>query len=215
MPDRELPKNGDGAGPDGASRGASPGSPHGAASRSHARAASSGSGRALRNHARDAIRIATGAALVTLIAVAAHPTVSDPTEGALLRIAIRTTAGTVSDCRKLTQQELDALPMHMRRPEVCETRAVPYRLEVSVGGTPMLDRTYKAAGIHGDRPLTVDEEIGLAAGKHDVTVRFTPDPDVHAAKPPPSFAYTGAVELTDGRIRVATLNAAGTGFEIR
>lgn len=165
--------------------------------------------------AKTLLRVAAGAALLLVLAVAAHPTVSDPTEGALLRIAIRTTAGTVSDCRTLTQQELDALPMHMRRPEVCETRAVPYRLEVSVDDAVVLDRTYTAAGIHGDRPLTVDEEIGVRAGSHTVAVRFAPSADAHAATPPPSFAYEGTADFPDGRIRVATLDAAGTGFEIR
>ncbi len=169
----------------------------------------------MRDLATNVLRVAVAAAVVTAVAVAAHPTVTDPTEGALLRIAIRTMAGTVSDCRKLTPQELEALPMHMRRPEVCETRAVPYRLEVAIAGRPVLDRTYTAAGIHGDRPLTVDEEIGLSAGPHDVAVRFAPSADAHAATAPPSFSYDGTIEFPDGRIRVATLNAAGTGFEIR
>ena len=165
-----------------------------------------------------ASRLAAGAALLTLLLVVTHVTASDPTEGSILRIALRTTAGTMQDCHKLTQQELDALPMHMRRPEVCETRAVPYRLEVRAGERALLDRTFTAAGIHGDRPLTVDQELAVAPGTHDVTIRFTPalaeqhDGDKTA---PPAFAFEGPIEFTDGRIRIATLNPAGTAFEIR
>ena len=40
-----------------------------------------------------------------------------------------------------------------------------------VGDQPLLDRTYTASGIHGDRPLTVDEELALSAGTHDVAIR--------------------------------------------
>ena len=163
--------------------------------------------------------------MLTLLLVVTHVTASDPTEGSVLRIALRTTAGTRQDCRKLSPVELEALPMHMRRPEVCESRAVPYRLEVRVDNQSLLDRTYTAAGIHGDRPLTVDQELPLPVGTHDVNIRFTPaladDPDGDAGKDgettisPPTFAFDGPIEFTEGRIRVASLSAKGAGFEIR
>lgn len=167
---------------------------------------------------RNVLRLGAGAALLTALLVVAHTTTSDPTEGAVLHVALRTTAGTIQDCRRLTQEEFDALPVHMRRPEVCETRAVPYRLEVRIGGKPMLDRTFTAAGIHGDRPLVVDEQLMLAAGSHHVAIRFAPVIEAGAApseNAPPSFAFDRPVDLIDGRIRVATLDATSTRFEIR
>ena len=168
---------------------------------------------------RNAIRLTSGAALLTLFLVATHVTASDPREGAVLRIALRTTAGTMQDCRKLSPAELEALPMHMRRPEVCESRALPYRLEVRVGGRPLLDRTYTASGIRGDRPLTVDEELALSAGTHDVAIRFAPalEPDGadKSTKSPPAFTFDAPVDFTEGRIRVATLDALGAALEIR
>lgn len=167
---------------------------------------------------RSALRLGAGAVLLTALLVVAHTTTSDPTDGAVLRVALRTTAGTIQDCRRLTQEEFDALPVHMRRPEVCETRAVPYRLEVRIGGRPMLDLTFTASGIHGDRPLVVDEELMLAGGSHDVAIRFAPVLEAGAAandKTPPTFAFDGPVDLVDGRIRVATLDVTSTRFEIR
>lgn len=168
---------------------------------------------------RTALRLASGAVLLTLLLVVTHVTASDPTEGSVLRIALRTTAGTMQDCHKLTEQELEALPMHMRRHEVCEARAVPYRLEVRVGDRVLLDRTFTAAGIHGDRPLTVDEELPMTPGSQKLAITFTPMPGEERhdgdRKAPPAFVFDGAVEFTDGRIRVATLNAGGTAFEIR
>lgn len=165
-----------------------------------------------------ALRLASGAALLTLLLVVTHGTASDPTEGAVLRIALRTTAGTIEDCRKLSQQEIDALPMHMRRTEVCEARALPYRLEVRIGDRQLLDRGYTASGIRGDRPLTVDEELVLPPGRHDVAIRFAPAPgesDEDAKRSPAAFTFEGPVEFTEGRIRVATLDATGASVEIR
>lgn len=176
---------------------------------------------------RGALRVVAGAALMSALLTAAHGTASDPTDGALLRIALRTTAGTAHDCRRPSQKELDALPVHMRRPEVCETRAVPYRLLVRVDDRLLLDRSYTASGIHGDRPLVVGEELALRAGSHDLDIRFAPigdGADSESARlsgapaattaPSPAFVFAGREEFAEGRIRVAALNAAGTAFEL-
>jgi hypothetical protein len=175
---------------------------------------------------RPALQLATGAALLILLLVVTHVTGSDPAEGAALRIAIRTTAGTMEDCHKLSAEELEKLPMHMRRPEVCESRAVPYRLQVHVGDRSLVDRTYTAAGIRGDRPLTVDEEFTVPAGSRDVTIRFTPalatgtvqsGRSDGGANPQasPAFVFDDAVEFLEGRVRVATLDTKAATFEIR
>ena len=81
------------------------------------------------------IRLASGGALLALVVIVTHVNVSDPAVGAILGVAVRTMAGTVQECRALSEEELAALPQHMRRKEVCETHAVPYRLEVRVEAT--------------------------------------------------------------------------------
>lgn len=160
-----------------------------------------------------AVRIATGTGLMALVLLGAHVRVSDPQQGALLRVALRTTAGTGQVCRKVGEAELAATPVHMRRAEICETHAVPYRLDVRSGTTVLLDRTYEASGLRGDRPLTVNEDLAMPAGLHDVTIRFAPVATLEP--PPPAFEFAGPVEFTEGRIRVATTDAAGTRLEIR
>lgn len=183
----------------------------------------------MRELATTLLRLAAAAVLLTFLLQVTHTTASDPTEGSILRIAVRTTAGTTQDCRRLSPAELEALPMHMRRPEVCETRALPYRLHVRIDGRTMLEGTYTAAGIRGDRPLTVDEEFAVPAGEHEVAVSFLPEstesPDaseptvapgeVQAPEPAPSFLFEGPVNFPEGRIRVATVTPTSESFEIR
>lgn len=160
-----------------------------------------------------AVRAASGGIVLGALLLALHVEISDPTEGAVLRIALRTTAGTAQVCRRIAEEEMEKLPVHMRRTEICETHAVPYRLEVRAGDTTLLDRTYEASGLRGDRPLTVNENLGLAAGRHDVSIRFTPVvADGLAAR---DFLYAGSIEFPDGRIRVASVNEATGTFEIR
>lgn len=173
------------------------------------------------------LRLGAGAVVLTAMLFAAHVTGSDPATGAILRIAVRTTAGTMQVCRTLGQAELEALPVHMRRPKVCESHAVPYRLEILCDDRVLADRTFVAAGIHGDRPLAVNEEFALVAGDHAVSIRLTPaehSPETlgtdstekdSKAITSPSFQFADVVSFAEGRIRVATLNADTGGFEIR
>ena len=160
-------------------------------------------------------RFASGGLLLAMLVVVTHVNVSDPTEGAVLGIAVRTMAGTVQDCRTLSEEELAALPQHMRRSQVCETHAVPYRLEVYVDGEPRLDRIYRAAGIHGDRPLTVEERIGVAVGSRAVRIRFAPAESDEGESAPPTYTMEQDVRFEEGRLRIATLEGVEGRFEVR
>jgi hypothetical protein len=169
----------------------------------------------VRERVQALIRLVSGGGLLAILLIVTHGTASDPTEGALLGIAVRTMAGTVQECRALSEEELAALPRHMRRSEVCESHAVPYRLEVTVDGEPRLDRIYRAAGIHGDRPLTVEERIRVRAGVRAVGIRFAPVESPGPDHAPPVFTLEQEVSFAEGRIRVAKLEGVEGGFEIR
>ena len=152
--------------------------------------------------------------MLALLVLVTHVSVSDPTPGAVLGIAVRTMAGTVQDCRTLSEAEVAALPRHMQRKEICETHGASYRLVVRVDGEPRLDRVYSPAGIHGDRPITVDERIGVTAGSRAVSIHFAPA-DRGTDGGLPLFTFEQDVELAEGRIRVAWLEGTTGGFEIR
>lgn len=159
-----------------------------------------------------AARFAAGTLLLSALLIALHTDVSDPTAGAVLGIAAQTMAGTVQECRTLSAEELTALPRHMRQPQECISRAVRYRLEVEVDGTSLLDRVYAPAGIHGDRPISIAERVGVTPGSHAVMIRLAPLRET-AGQNPPTFAFAQVVSFEDGRVRVATLG--GDGFEFR
>lgn len=163
---------------------------------------------------RDVVRLLAGGVLLGLLVHAAHVRLSDPRRGAVLRLAVRTTAGTAVACRQLGPDELAALPAHMRRPEVCETRATPYRLQVTVSDHPRLDRLYRAAGIRGDRPLTIDEVLSVAPGLHRVRARLVPA-DGAAGAEPRTFSFDAPVEFPEGRIRILALEGDATAFTVR
>lgn len=123
-------------------------------------------------------RVAGGivAALAALLLGAASraPWTASPRGEALLRLSWRAQSEVAERCRPLTEEEKADLPVHMQVPEICETRAIPYRLEVRVDGATVLSETIHGAGARADRPISVFREIPLAAGSHDVRVAFAP-----------------------------------------
>lgn len=94
----------------------------------------------------------------------------------LVRLAWRTRGTRVDACRRLTDAELERLPIHMRQEEVCERRTLPYRLVVVLDGRTVVDEAVYPSGARADRPLYVYREFPMRPGRHDVEVTFTRTP---------------------------------------
>jgi len=118
----------------------------------------------------------------------------------------------VEACRRRTPEELAQLPVHMRQEQVCERRVAPYRLEVSLDDSMVVDRPVAAAGARADRPLYVFEELALPPGTYALRVAFTREggaagdsvtaDDARAA--PPRLALDTTVTLAAGRAALVT-----------
>jgi len=126
-----------------------------------------------------AIRRALGvvvAAVATVGTGAASraPWTATPAGEALLRLSWRAQSETTEECRPLTDQEKAELPVHMQVPEICESRAVPYLLRVTIDGSVLLADTVHGAGAREDRPVYVFREIELVPGLHSLDVEFSP-----------------------------------------
>ncbi len=133
-------------------------------------------------------------------------------DGALVRLSWRLAGVTIEECRTLSPEELDALPAHMRRPEVCTGSTAAYALTVDVDGRRLLGDTVRGAGARRDRPLYVLYDVPVAPGAHDVRVGFEAilPPGVEPEDRPLSFGWADRVELESGQIALITLDDAGT-----
>ncbi|HEY0304805.1 MAG TPA: hypothetical protein VGC44_07520, partial [Longimicrobiales bacterium] len=85
---------------------------------------------------------------------------------ALLRLSWRMRPERIERCRERTQAELDALPVHMRAPRVCETTVIPYRLVVTIDDARPDTTIILPAGARHDRPIYVLRDRQLAPGPH-------------------------------------------------
>jgi hypothetical protein len=105
-----------------------------------------------------------------IAALSRVPYAADESDRALVRFSWRTPSAFVEECRRLSQEEIERLPVHMRREEVCEGRVLPYRLLVRIDGRTVYDELVRAAGARGDRPLYVFRELPAAPGEYLVEV---------------------------------------------
>lgn len=93
-------------------------------------------------------------------------------EAALLRLSWRMRPERNEQCRDRSQAELDALPVHMRTPRICETSVVPYRLILQIGDGVPDTTVILPAGARHDRPIYVLRDSLLTPAPYRVHVAF-------------------------------------------
>lgn len=161
----------------------------------------------------------TALGLAALGALSRTPYGAPPTEG-LLRLSWRFRGERIDECRPLTEAEKAALPVHMRRDEVCEGRLAAYRLTVEVDDEVVAERSVLPAGAREDRPLFLFEELPVAPGRRHVRVRFRVD---EASLPPSAtkearrepLELEATLNVVPGGIALVTYDADVGGLVLR
>lgn len=146
------------------------------------------------------------------------PVTFSASDEALLRLSWRMRGITAEECRTLSDEELERLPVHMRNPRACIGVIAPYALTLSVDGVVLAADTVRPPGARGDRPLNVLREYPLEPGEHRIALRFhavLPDgvevPDEGIGE----LAWEGLVRLSGRDVALVTLDEAGRALEVR
>lgn len=163
-----------------------------------------------------ALRLGLGALVAAggtaaMLALSHVPYAAGAADAAGIHLAWRVRPVRVEQCRRPSAAELAALPVHMRRTEICEGRILPYALTVVVDGDTVVRDSIRAAGARSDRPLYVNRELSVPPGTHRVTVRFAratpPDLDPATAATPADLVLTAALVLGAGDVALITYDA--------
>lgn len=167
------------------------------------------------------------ATFVTIVAAAglgwlSRAPYSQPgSEDGLLRLSWRLRGERIETCRARTQAELDALPVHMRTPEVCDATLVAYRLMVQIDDAPADSLRILPGGARGDRPIFVLHDMPMEAGPHRVRIRFEREGFDEASRTreqtgglPPSLAIDTLLHATAGAIALVTIAPGARSFEV-
>lgn len=147
--------------------------------------------------------IVTGAFVLGIGWLGRAPWDAAHSDAGLLRLSWRLRDAGANVCRQRTQAELDALPVHMRTPEVCEHHGGAYRLVVRIDGRADTARVV-AGGVKSDRPVYVFWERPLQPGVRDVHVEFRRTADV-PGRPSLLLEMQTVLDARAGAIELVTL----------
>lgn len=175
----------------------------------------SASGRPERNRAARAVArivpLLVTIAITLSIGWAARAPYHPPNgDAALLRLSWRLRLPAAEVCRQRTQSELDGLPVHMRSPQVCESRVDTYTLIMRIDSLAADSTTVLPGGMRGDRPVYVLRELPLTPGPHRVRVRFARDATSSALTADAAssvIALDTVLDMRQGIVGLITLDA--------
>ncbi|MDH3195496.1 MAG: hypothetical protein OEL78_04195 [Hyphomicrobiales bacterium] len=131
-----------------------------------------------------------------------------PPQTGVLKLSFSHGADRHAACRKLTAEEIAALPANMRRTEICPRRRPPVDVELIVDGALLFRQTLPPSGIAGDGPSRIYKKFVLAAGKHTIAVALSDNPEAAG------FEYDEfrLVDLAAGQNLVIDFSPTNGGF---
>ncbi len=147
------------------------------------------------------------AAFLGFFSVAPSTTYLEP-DLAVVRLSFCHAGDRVGPCRRLTQEEIAALPANMRRSEDCPRARLPVLVELELDGEIATRRLLPPIGLHRDGASSVYQRFRVAAGKHRIVARLRDSARGEG------FDYEGEVEveLAPGQNFVVDFRAESGGF---
>jgi len=153
--------------------------------------------------------------MAALVALSGVGFVVESGDQGRIRLSWKAVGQRVEACRTPSQEELEALPEHMRRSEICEGGLAPFELRVAIDGREVYARTLRAAGAREDRPTTVYEEFPVSPGRHRLAVRFESTPPAGAVPTSAPLTLERDVEIAPREILLVVRDEARGELEIR
>ncbi len=91
---------------------------------------------------------------------------------AIVSISFSHAAKRVGECRRLSQEELTALPPNMRKPEDCPRERHPLQIVVLMDDQTLYKAVLPPTGFRADGKSTAYQRIRVSAGTHDFAIRM-------------------------------------------
>lgn len=95
----------------------------------------------------------------------------DPTLG-VIKLSFSHAGQPKTECRRLTQEQLNALAPNMRKAFDCPRERVPLLVELEVDGRLVYSGLLPPSGLAGDGASTVYQAFPVEAGRHTLVARL-------------------------------------------
>ena len=133
-----------------------------------------------------------------------------PSGKALITLSFNHVGARRFECRRLSPEEIAALPPNMRRPEDCPRERVPLLLEVRVDGAILAATELQPVGLARDGPSSVYRNFLVEPGRHQLELRLRDTPRTDGY----DHAYARAVDVVPGQHIVIDFKPDKGGFQI-
>jgi hypothetical protein len=112
--------------------------------------------------------------------------------GSELAVSLKHPGVANENCRELSEEELAATPVHMRKPRECKRTRTHVRLRVEVDGERTLDARIAPSGLWEDGNSVALERVPLEPGDHHIRVAIgeTVDPDEWSFEAEKTLTFT-------------------------
>lgn len=130
---------------------------------------------------------------------------------ALIKVSVARLGQPVGECRRLTDEELAALPPNMRDPIRCPRERSPLTMEVHVNGNTVVKRVAEPGGLSGDGVAAIYERVVVPAGEQRISVRFNDDVRPGAR----TYEHEASIALVPGQVLVIDFDADSGGIVLQ
>ncbi len=132
-------------------------------------------------------------------------------ETAIVTITFSHAAQRVGECRRLTQEELNKLPLNARKPSNCPRERFPVRIELRSGDRVLYQDVLLPSGIWSDGKANIYERVEIDAGVHDLYVAMNDSGGDEGF----DFENAAQIDITPGRNVVIRFDPEAGQFTIR
>jgi hypothetical protein len=129
-------------------------------------------------------------------------------EQALIKLSVVHGAQRKGECRKRTQEELDAMNPNMRTPLDCPRERLPIAIQILLDGEVIYDRSIIAAGLARGGSTRAYERFAVASGRHELVARMVDSARTEGY----DFERAATIELSPGENFVIDFRAEAGGF---
>lgn len=129
---------------------------------------------------------------------------------AIVSLSFSHAAKRIGECIRLSQDELDALPPNMRKPDQCPRERHPLRIEMLLDGQSVFKASIAPSGLHSDGKSTVYERVQIVAGVRELSVLMNDS----GMSGHPDYELTEQVKIPPGQNLVVYFDADAQQFKI-
>ena len=130
---------------------------------------------------------------------------------ASIKLSLSHAADRVTECVRLTPDEINARARRGESVNDCERERLPLTVEIDINGETVLHVSATPSGLWSDGPASVYERFDVAAGQHTITARLRDS----ARDSGWDYEYTETVDLRPGRYFTIRFRAETGGFAFR